>query len=244
MILAGGVGSRMGAAVPKQFVEVLGKPVIAYTLEIFERCGSIDAVEVVLVEGYEERLRGIVGEYGLGKVRWTAPGGPTFMRSVYNGLDRLRGELSGGDVVMVHMSAAPFVGGDVVEDGLRVCRERGNSVSANPCLLCMGTLDGDDYSDASVLREGLVGLNTPQTFRFGELLDDYDRAIAGGYLDDLEPHTTSLLYHHGKRIHLSKGSQLNVKITTPEDLELFEAYCVMRERRAAAASGAAAADGK
>lgn len=230
MILAGGVGARMGANVPKQFVEVMGKPIIAYTLELFERSASIDAVEVVLVSGYEEKLRAIIDEYRLNKVKWITLGGDTFTRSVYNGLDNLRDTLTDSDIVMIHMSVAPFIGEDIIEDALRVCQEKGNSISENPCLLCMGTKDNDEYSTESVLREGITGLNTPQTFFFGELLDDYDRAVCGGYLDSLEPHTTSLLYHHGKKLYFSKGSQMNIKITTPDDLELFEAYCIMKER--------------
>lgn len=234
MILAGGVGTRMGADRPKQFVRVHGKPVIAHTLELFERSPRIDAVEVVLVRGWEEELRSVLSEFGLRKVRWVVEGGPTFMRSVYEGLKGLRGVLAADDVVMVHMSVAPFIGDDIIEDAIRICEEKGNSISENPCLLCMGTRDNDEYSTRSVLRETITGLNTPQTFRFGDLLDDYDRAEEGGYLDELEPHTTSLLYRHGKRLYFSKGSQMNVKITTRDDLELLEAYCIMRERREAA----------
>lgn len=231
MILAGGVGQRMGAGIPKQFIPIMGKPIIVWTLEIFERNDEIDAVEIVLVSGWEDELRRIVEEFQLKKVRWVTTGGPTFMRSVYEGLRYLRGKLDDEDVVMVHMSVAPFIGDEIISDGLRVCREHGNSVSENPCLLCMGSRDTDEYSTTSVLRETITGLNTPQTFRYGELLEDYDRAEDGGYLDDLEPHTTSLLYHHGKRIYFSKGSQLNIKITSRDDLDLFEAYCLMMEKR-------------
>lgn len=231
MILAGGVGQRMGAGIPKQFIRVQGKPIIAYTLEIFERNVSIDAVEVVLVGGWHDELRSIVEKYHLSKVRWVAEGGPSFTRSVYEGLRYLRDKLLDDDIVMIHMSVAPFIGDDIIEDALRVCKEKGNAVSENPCLLCMGSHDTDEYSTKSVLRETITGLNTPQTFRFGELLADYDQAENGGYLDDLEPHTTSLLYHHGKKIYFSKGSQLNIKITNKDDLDLFEAFCIMKQNR-------------
>ena len=231
MILAGGVGMRMGAEVPKQFIRVLGKPIIAWTLEILERNELIDAVEIVLVSGWEDELKAIVDEYGLHKVKWVVEGGPTFTLSVYEGLKHLKDKLSPRDVVMIHMSVAPFVTDDIIEDAIRVCVEKGNSISENPCLLCMGSHDNDEYSTKSVLRETITGLNTPQTFHFGELLGEYERADAGGYLKDLEPHTTSLLYHHGKRLYFSKGSQLNVKITNKDDLDLFEAYCLMRQKR-------------
>ena len=147
------------------------------------------------------------------------------------GLKNLRNDLSSNDIVMIHMSVAPFIGDDIIDDAIKVCEEKGNAISENPCLLCMGTHDTDEYSTKSVLRETITGLNTPQVFYFGDLLDDYDKASQEGYLDLLEPHTTSLLYHHGKKLFFSKGSQLNIKITNQDDLDLFEAYCIMQKRR-------------
>lgn len=231
LILAGGVGKRMGADIPKQFIKVLNKPIIAYTLEILERNANIDAVEIVCVHGYEDLLRAIIFTYKLHKVRWITEGGATFMQSVYKGLKRLQNEIDKKDIVMIHMSVAPFISDSIIDDAIKVCKEKGNSISENPCLLCMGSRDTDEYSTKSVLRETITGLNTPQTFFFGELLEDYDKADRGGYLDSLEPHTTSLLYHHGKKLYFSKGSQMNIKITNQDDLDLFEAYCIMMQMR-------------
>ena len=231
LLLAGGVGARMGADIPKQFIRIRGKPIIAYTLDILEKNDRIDAVEIVCVHGFEELLKQIVAEYGFRKVRWICEGGPTFSMSVYNGLKHLRRELAEDDLLMIHMSVAPFAGDDIINDAIRVAKEKGNSVSENPCYLCMGSHDTDEYSTKSVLRETITGLNTPQTFRFGELLGLYDRAEREGVLAQLEPHTTSVYYHYGKPLYFSKGSQLNIKITTQDDLDLFEAFCIMQEER-------------
>lgn len=232
LMLAGGVGLRMGAPIPKQFIEVRGKPIIAYTLEILERHPQIDAVEIVCVRGYEPLLNDIIARYGIKKVRWICEGGPTFSRSVYNGLKHLRGVLSPDDLLMIHMSVAPFIGPEIIDDALRVAREKGNSISENPCYLCMGSHDNDEYSTRSVLRETITGLNTPQTFHFGELIGLYDRAEAEGIFDSLEPHTTSVYYHYQKPLYFSRGSQMNIKITNQDDLDLFEAFCLMKEMRA------------
>lgn len=231
LILAGGVGTRMGAGIPKQFIKILGKPIIVYTLEILEKNKNIDAVLIACVHSYEEMLWDIVREYGLSKVRWITQGGETFQKSVYKGLQFLEGKCAEDDLVMIHMSVAPFIGDEIIDDALTVCKEKGNSISKNECLLCMGSRDNDEYSTISVLREGLIGLNTPQTFFFGELLHDYQTADREGYLDSLEPHTTSLIYHLGKPLYFSKGSQLNIKITNQDDLDLFEAYCIMKQKR-------------
>lgn len=231
LMLAGGVGARMGASIPKQFIEIQGKPIIAHTLEILEKNQNIDAVEIACVHGYEDRLRAIIAQYGIKKVRWICEGGPTFSLSVYNGLKNLRDKLSPDDLVMIHMSVAPFIGDDIIDDAIKVAKEKGNSISENPCYLCMGSHDTDEYSTKSVLRETITGLNTPQTFHFEEIIGLYDRAEEEGVLEDLEPHTTSVYYYYGKPLYFSKGSQLNIKITNQDDLDLFEAFCIMKEQR-------------
>lgn len=231
LMLAGGVGARMGASIPKQFIEIQGKPIIAHTLEILEKNQNIDAVEIACVHGYEDLLKQIIAKYGISKVRWICEGGPTFSLSVYNGLKNLRDKLSPDDLVMIHMSVAPFIGDDIIDDAIKVAKEKGNSISENPCYLCMGSHDTDEYSTKSVLRETITGLNTPQTFHFGEIIGLYDRAEEEGVLETLEPHTTSVYYYYGKPLYFSKGSQLNIKITNQDDLDLFEAFCIMKEQR-------------
>lgn len=231
IMLAGGVGARMGANIPKQFIEIKGKPIIAYTLDILEKNENIGAIEIVCVHGYEDLLESIITDCGFKKVKWICEGGPTFSMSVYNGLKNLRDKLSSDDLVMIHMSVAPFIGDDIIDDAIRVAKEKGNSISENPCLLCMGSHDTDEYSTKSVLRETITGLNTPQTFHFGEILSLYDRAKDEGILEDLEPHTTSVYYHYKKPLYFSRGSQLNIKVTNQDDLDLFEAFCIMKEQR-------------
>ena len=231
LILAGGVGQRMGAAIPKQFIKIQGKPIIAYTLEIFERNPNIDAVEIACVHGYESLLRKIILEYQIKKVRWICEGGTTFTLSVYAGLKNLLCILKPEDLLMIHMSVAPFINDNIIDDALSVAKAKGNSISENPCLLCMGSRDSDEYSMKSILRETITGLNTPQTFHFGELFGLYAQAEKDGILETLEPHTTSVYYHYGKPLYFSKGSQLNIKITNQDDLDLFEAYCIMQQNR-------------
>lgn len=231
LLLAGGVGSRMGASIPKQFIKVRGKPIIAYTLDILEKNRNIDSVIVVCVHGYEDLVKQIISDYNIQKVKWVCEGGPTFSMSVYEGLEHLRNKLKPNDLLMIHMSVAPFIGNKIIDDSLQVAFEKGNAISENPCYLCMGTHDTDEYSTKSVLRETITGLNTPQTFRFGEIIELYDKAAEEGILEKLEPHTTSVYYHYKKPLYFSKGSQINIKITNQDDLDLFEAFCIMKEQR-------------
>lgn len=230
VILAGGVGSRVGADCPKQFIEVLGKPVIAYTIEVFQKHEEIDAIEVVCLAEYIEYLKELTAKYRFDKVKWIVEGGDTFQESVINGIHYLQEEAGEKDIALIHYAASPFVSDEIISDCIRVCKEKGNCISATPCFLLMGTNDGDK-SVQWVDREKMMQLNSPQCFEFGYVVQLYDEAAQKGLLDKVEPHTTSLMYALGRTIYFAKGNQTNIKITTREDLELFEGYVMMKMRK-------------
>ncbi len=230
VILAGGVGSRVGADKPKQFIEILGKPVLAYTLEVFQNHPEIDAIEIVGVESHLDYLNVIVDEYGYDKVKWIAKGGKDFQHSVINGIVNLRGKIKDDDIVLVHYGVSPFVTDDIITDGIRVSKEKGNSTSATPCFLLIGSNDGDK-STKWLDRDKVMQLNAPQCFKFGYIDKLYQEAIDKKLLDKVEPHTTSLMFLMGEKIYFSKGNQTNIKITTKEDLDLFEGYVLMKQKK-------------
>lgn len=228
IILAGGVGSRVGADRPKQFVEILGKPVLAYTIEAYQNHPEIDGIEVVCVKSHVDYLKEMVSKYNYNKVKWICLGGATFQDSVYNGVQNLEGEINGRDVVMIHYGAAPFTSVEIISDAIRVCHEKGNAVSATPCFQLMGSNDGNGLSRSWVDRDKYVQIACPQCFKFNYIQQLYEEAIDKNLLSKVEPHTTSLMYLMGRTLHLSYGDQTNIKITTKEDLDLFEGYVLMK----------------
>lgn len=230
IILAGGVGSRMGADRPKQFIEVLGKPVLVYTIEIYQNHPEIDAIEVVCVKSHIEYLKQLLDEYNLTKVKWICEGGEDFQHSVINGINNLKDDLNDDDIVLVHYGASPFTSADVVSDAIRVCEDKGNSSPAMSSLLLLGSNDGD-RSLEWIDRDKVLILNTPQCFKFSYITQLYEEAIEKDLLDKVEPHTTTLMYLMGREIYLSKSNQYNLKITTKEDLDMFEGYVLMRNSR-------------
>lgn len=231
IILAGGIGSRVGADVPKQFVEILGKPVLAYTIEAYQNHPEIDGIEVVCVENYEETLRRLIEENNFTKVRWICKGGATFQDSVYNGVKNLEGKIMPNDIVMIHYGAAPFTTERIITDGIRVCERHGSSVSVTPCFQLMGTNDKNGESKKWVDRDKYVQLACPQSYRYSYICEIYEEAIEKNLLSKVEPHTTSLMYLMGKTLYQSYGDQSNIKITTKEDLDIFEGYVLMRLKR-------------
>ncbi len=229
MILAGGVSARMGADRPKQFIEIFDKPVLAYTVEIFQRHPEIDAIEIVCHSDWKGYLDNMVQKYDLKKVKWVADGGNVFQQSVINGVNHLRDKLSDQDYILIQYGASPFTSEKIISDVIRVMKEKGNAITATPCYQLMGSNDGS-VSRSWVDRDACVQLACPFGFEYGSILDIYRRAEQEGILDKIEPHTTSLMYALGDPIYLAYGDQTNIKITTKEDLELFEGF-VLRKRQ-------------
>lgn len=230
IILAGGVGSRVGADRPKQFVEVLGKPVLAYTIEIFESHPEVDAIEVVCHKSWKNYLEEMIAKYEYKKVKWIADGGDTFQDSVINGMNNLKDKISKDDYVLIQYGAAPFTSQKIVTDVIRVMKEKNSSVTATPCYQLIGSKDGD-VSKTWVDRDLFTQIACPYGFRYEYLLNIYERAESQGLLETIEPHTTSLMYALGDELNLAYGDQTNIKITTIEDIDLFEGYVLMKNNR-------------
>ena len=230
IILAGGVGSRFGADRPKQFVEVFGKPVLVYTIEIFQNHPEIDAIEIVCVESHIDYLKELVEEYNLTKVKWITKGGKEFQHSVINGVNNLKDKIEDDDIVLVQYGASPFVTDDIISDAIRVCKEKGNSSPAMSSLLLLGNNEGDKSTEW-IDRDKVMVLNTPQCFKFSYITQLYEEAIEKDLIDKVPPHTAPLMYHMGREIYLSKSNQFNLKITNKEDLEIFKGYVLMKEMK-------------
>ena len=231
VVLSGGVGNRVGAGVPKQFIEVLGKPVLAYTLELFQDNPNIDAIEVVSHPDWAGETLRIAEEYGITKLRWVCDGGDTFQMSALNGVMNLEGELADDDIVALTFGASPMTPQADIDDSLRVCALRGNGISSADIDLCTCEKDGEESSTKSVVRETLKGFATPWSFRYGELRDAYRTALDQGILDGLEPHTTSLYFALGKRVWFSQCTSPQVKITHKGDVDMFEGWLLLQRHR-------------
>ncbi len=233
VILAGGQGTRIGADVPKQFIRVQGKPILAYTLEVFQKNRNIDAIEVVCHRDWQEAVEEILTQYHIDKARWLTTGGATFQESVMNGVFHLRDKLREDDIVVISFGVSPMTTDEIIDDSIRVCQAHGNAIASEDMVLCTCIKDDENSTTQGILRETLKGFSNPWSFRFGELCEAYETAQQQGILDTLEPHTTSLYLALGKRLYFSKTVSTNIKITTREDLDIFEGQLLLRQKRAA-----------
>lgn len=223
VILAGGVGNRLGAGIPKQFVDVLGKPVIAYTMQCFNNHPEIDAIELVCVDGFQTQLSQIVKDNNITKVIKIVAGGSEYERSIMNGVKGLEGIAKPDDIVMVHWAASPFVTDEMISDNIRVCKEKGNAISASYSYLLYGTNDGDCARKA-INRETFMTLSAPQSFLYSVITEIYKQVEEKNMFDYCEAHTTAFMTELGIPIYFSKGHHSNIKITTKEDIDLFRGY--------------------
>lgn len=231
VILAGGVGARVGAEIPKQYIKILGKPVMVYTLEKFEKNPNIDAIEIVCIKGHVPYVKDLVKEYGITKVKWYSEGGSTFQESTMNGIFDLKDKVSPDDVVLIQFAVSPMITDDIINDSIRVCEQYGNAIAADEMIMCTCIKDDEYSSSKSILRETLVGLNAPWAFKYDVVRSIYEEALEKNILDSLEPHTTSLMFALGKKIYFSKSATSNIKITRKKDLDLFEGYLLLQEKR-------------
>ena len=228
ILIAGGVGNRLGAGIPKQFVEVLGKPIIAYTMELFQNHPEIDGIELVCVDGYQDELRKIADNHHISKVIKIVKGGSEYERSIMNGVEGLKGIAKPNDVVIIHWAASPFVTDEIISDNIRVCKEKGNAMSACPAYLLYGSNDGEQ-SKKNINRDTIKILAAPQSFLYKNIVDIYKEVEKRNLFESVEAHTTAFMTALGIPIYFSKGSQTNIKITTKEDLELFTGYVLAQK---------------
>ena len=221
IILAGGVGARVGAKIPKQFIEVLGKPIMAYTLETFQNEALIDDIVLVCVSDYLEQARAICEKYGITKVSRLVPGGHDFFHSCLNGLNAIRPHCSDDDIVLVTSADRPFISPEEIADSVAVCEQHGSGIGAMKCARCMFMVGEDRSHSREYLRESLVQTATPWSFRYKPLVDAM-ALYEEGKLPGCEAYPLAVYAAAGHEVYFSKADPNNIKITEKTDIGLME----------------------
>ncbi|MBP0492984.1 bifunctional 2-C-methyl-D-erythritol 4-phosphate cytidylyltransferase/2-C-methyl-D-erythritol 2,4-cyclodiphosphate synthase [Roseomonas indoligenes] len=216
LLMAAGRGERLGAADSKQFLPLLGRPVLRRAAEVLLRDGVVDVIQPVCAEAERGRVDSILA--GL-PARPAVAGGATRQESVRAGLEALAAE--GPELVLVHDAARPVVPAGTVAAVVEALAEAEGAIPAQPVADTLKLAEGGAIS-RTVPREGLHRAQTPQGFRFPLLLALH-RAAPAGATDD-----ASLLEAAGHAVRLVPGSEDNVKITYPGDLERMEAAMLPR----------------
>lgn len=222
LIIAGGVGARMNQDIPKQFINVCDKPIIVYTMEAFQKHPSIDAIEVVCLEGWHDVLRAYAKQFGITKLENIVNGGNNGQDSIRNGLYDIASRYSDDDdIVLIHDAIRPMLSSDVISDSIRVCRQFGNSITVVPCTAAMLRTEDSISSESQVPRDNLKITQTPQTFFIKDIVEAHKEALDKGITNSVA--SCTMYIELGRKLYMSVGSEKNLKLTTPEDIEIFKA---------------------
>lgn len=234
IILAAGVGQRMrNGGLPKQFLQLMGKPIIIYTLEKFELSEDIDQVIVVCHGSYIDYMEKILNLYQITKVKKVVVGGSDRQGSLKRGLDEIT-ELGGQseDIVVIHDGVRPLVTSVTIHENIRVARQCGcaatvHSVTESVIITKNEKAVMEDFQK----RADTYSMTAPQTFQLGKILDAYRK------VDDIKqekmPFLDAAMVYAGAggEVHLVKEQGTNIKITTPEDYYILKAILELEENK-------------
>ena len=220
IILAGGIGSRMGVDRPKQFLMVREKPIISYCFDIFQKHDRIDKIVVVVSDEWKKFVEEYAEKFGVTKLCGFAPAGKTRQHSIYNGLKCIERNAPDTEIVIVHDAARPLVSDQIISDCIDGATEFDGAM---PVISVKDTVyqstDGKQIGQL-LKRSELFAGQAPESFKFRKYLDIHNQ------VSDEEIGNTAgsseIAYRHGMEIRMVKGSERNLKITTIEDLETFE----------------------
>lgn len=228
LIIAGGRGMRMGQEIPKQFLTVADKPVIAYTMEAFQKHPDVDVIAVVCVEGWDSILAAYARQYGITKLKHIIPGGQNGQGSIRNGVFELEKHYSPDDLVLVHDAIRPMVSQDIISGCIATAREHGSAIVTIPCQEAMLETEDQISTHSAYPREKLKRTQTPQGFALGRLADAHRRALEQGITNSVA--SCTMMVELGETIYFCAGSEKNIKLTTPDDMEIFKALLQLERR--------------
>ena len=223
LIIAGGSGKRMGLDMPKQFINIKGKPVIIYTIEAFEKLPQIDAIEVVCIDGWEDTLKSYLKQFEIKKVKWIVKGGNTGQESIRNGIYNLEKKLSDNDNLIIHDGVRPMLDEEIILDVIAKCNIYGNGISSMPYNEQIFLKDDDISTLKYIPRESLRRMVTPQAYKFKLIDDAYHEAFEKNIGITGSSYANTMMSELGHRLYFAAGSDKNIKLTTKDNLEIFKA---------------------
>ena len=220
VILAAGRGTRMGTQTAKQYLKLQGKPILAYALEIFEQSAVVDDILLMTDKDHVEYCKKEICEkYGIKKVSAVAPGGKERYDSVYAGLCECRD----CEYVLIHDGARPFVTEEILKRGLQKVKETGACVIGMPSKDTVKLSDEEGYVKETPNRKCVWTIQTPQIFSYSLIREAHD-SIRQKDMSKITDDAMVVEQETGAKVALAEGSYQNIKITTPEDLDIAEAF--------------------
>lgn len=234
IVLAAGVGQRMrNGGLPKQFLKLMGKPIIIYTLEKFQGSEDIDKIVVVCHGSYIENMKSLISQYQIDKAEQIVVGGSNRQGSLLHGLNTIFAD--GGnpeDIVVIHDGVRPLVGLNTIHENIRVAKQYGCAITVHPVTETVVITDTEDAEMADFKkRDDTYSMTSPQTFQLGKIMEAY-RKTDGMEQQSIPLLDAAMVYAQaGGEVHLVKEQGVNIKITTPEDYYFLKAMLELEENK-------------
>ena len=230
VIFAGGAGRRMHTkSLPKQFLEYSGKPIIIYTLELFDNHPMIDGIVVACVTEWIPFLEKMLKKFEINKVKKIVLGGETGQDSIYNGLVAAK-EISQGeeDVVLIHDGVRPLITEQTITDNIEMVKSEGSCITCIPATETFIVTQPDGGLEIPTRANSLIA-RAPQSFYLKDILDAHEQARNEGRHDFID--SCSMMHNYGHKLSKVIGPMENIKITTPTDYFVFKAMVEVHENQ-------------
>jgi 2-C-methyl-D-erythritol 4-phosphate cytidylyltransferase len=222
VIPAAGLGKRMNAGIPKQWIELKGKPVLSYTVEVFESDSSCKGIVLAANQQEIEQMHEFVQTFGYKKVHHVVQGGSERQQSVYEGLKAVPADCG---LVLIHDAARPFITQHLIDQLVKKAEGTGSAVLAVPVKDTVKRVI-QEMVEETIDRSSLWAVQTPQAFRLSVVREAHELAVKQNYMgtDD-----ASLVEWMGKTVAIVMGDYHNIKLTTSDDLLFGQAILAERQ---------------
>ena len=235
VIVASGIGSRMGLDIPKQFVRIEikdndkvidKKEVLTYTLDSFQNHDLIDEIVVVTLKDYIDHVKNEAIANNITKLKNIVVGGDTVQESIRNGVYSLDLLAKDEDIVIIHDGVRPIVDDEVLTDVIQVCEKFGNAVSSLPYNEQIFVIDDSNPNITTqyINRDKLRRVSTPQAYKYAIIRKAYEEAFAKKIGIYPPSYTNNMMVDLGYALNFAKGSDKNIKLTTIDDITTFKSF--------------------
>lgn len=234
LVLAAGVGQRMrNGGMPKQFLKLMGKPIVIYTLEKFEESKEIDKVVVVCHGSYTDYMQKLLQSYQITKANKVIVGGSDRQSSLQRGLAAIVED--GGnpeDIVVIHDGVRPLIEPSTIHENIRIAKQYGSAVTVHPVTETIVITDSEEAGmEAFKKRADTYSMTAPQTFQLGKIMEAYQKVDGIGQAGMPLLDAAMVYAKTGGEVHLVKEQGANIKITTPEDYYYLKAILELEENK-------------
>ena len=227
LLTAAGTGTRMGQEIPKQFLHVDNKPILIYTLEVFQNDPNIDSIVVVTLESWVEVLRAYAKQFNITKLKSIVVGGSTGQESIQNGIKAITRFAGEESTVLIHDGNRPLVTSEIIANSLATFNKYGSAVAAIPTVEAVFQSENGAVGEKSLPRELLYRTQTPHVYKVSDIIRAHRIAKEKGINNTAA--TCVLMHEIGEKVYFSNGAETNLKITTIEDLLIFKALLSTRK---------------